>query len=1206
MLSKKLSRTTHPVLDLYTARPLANEEPAPEGVNTGSQTPKDEIQTAAAPQEAHGFDENHQEGAPSKGAQSHDDPTPKNTDDGESTSSAPDQNQPIVLPSQMPSSPNSSLFSSSEKAAEQQALGGADGFGALPNTQDHEKPSGPGTIPGFDPAEAPTHSIGGNNLQDLMDYFGNVKWGGAAFDIWSGVEITVVTYKFAEQVSQLRGWMQDDIAYTNDFGQKLFNFSAFGNAQITGAEEALNRWEEVSNIRFLEVDADHKADITFFGFDFQIIGVPASGQSSGVDESDGAYVKLGIAPDFWNAIGPGEFGTFTLIHEIGHAIGLPHPGDYDLSDEEQPTYWDDAEYIQDTLMYTVMSYFQEEFTGGEWGPDDNLHGNYANLATIQTHDMYVIQQKYGINWDTFFGDTTYGYNSNTNTDAYDFTVNSPPVIAIWDGGGYDTLDLSGDGSGVFLDLRPGAFSSTHGLTHNISITYEPDETKAGHNAVIEAAVGGAGDDYIIGNTADNLLRGRQGDDRLEGRLGNDNLRGGLGNDRLIGGEGNDDLEGGAGADELDGGNGNDDLHGGNGGDILGGGDGDDDLFGNNGDDLLLGGDGDDFLVGGQGDDTLNGGAGTDDLNGGDGFDTADYSYASSDLEIDLAAVLEDLDENQIWGWATRDHVTYEGVFNIEHVMSGAGDDVIYGSSLRNILEGGNGDDRLYGRDGRDNLEGGNGDDRLFGGRDRDTLNGGNGNDLLRGGQGLDTLLGGKGTDTADYLYSNANWTISLTFGTATNGGSDTDVLSGIENVRLGAGHDTVRGNGTSNLLDGGGGSDSLTGLAGNDILLGDTGNDVLNGGTGNDILAGGAGIDTADYSDEFQGVRVDLSITSQQDTVGAGLDTLTGIEDLIGSQHNDWLFGDDKRNVIEGGFGDDNLFGRGGDDLIWGREGNDILLGGLGDDILVGGDGIDTASYLFAVGGVRVDLSIAGSQNTLSDGLDALASIENISGSLHHDILFGDEHRNRLEGLDGNDLLSGMAGDDVLFGGAGNDTLAGGAGNDVLEGGSGIDWAIYTSAVVVNLNQETQNTYGAGIDTLRDIENLSGSIHGDALGGDDGQNEINGNGGNDWLFGRAGNDTLRGGAGDDFIAGNRGSDNLFGGAGVDTFIFDDDWGNDTIHDFVVGQDILDFGLVSGVENLNDFHISESAGSAVIGFGFANSVTLIGISVSELNTSDWVL
>ena len=111
----------------------------------------------------------------------------------------------------------------------------------------------------------------------------------------------------------------------------------------------------------------------------------------------------------------------------------------------------------------------------------------------------------------------------------------------------------------------------------------------------------------------------------------------------------------------------------------------------------------------------------------------------------------------------------------------------------------------------------------------------------------------------------------------------------------------------------------LIGGAGNNTLIGGVGNDTLIGGAGNDTLDGGAGSDTASYADATAGVTVSLAMTTAQNTVGAGTDTLTNIENLTGSNLNDTLTGNAGANILNGGTG------------------NDTLNGGAGNDTLIGG-----------------------------------------------------------------------------------------------------------------------------------------------------------------------------------------------------------------------------------------------------------------------------
>lgn len=269
--------------------------------------------------------------------------------------------------------------------------------------------------------------------------------------------------------------------------------------------------------------------------------------------------------------------------------------------------------------------------------------------------------------------------------------------------------------------------------------------------------------------------------------------------------------------------------------------------------------------------------------------------------------------------------------------------------------------------------------------------------------------------------------------------------------------------------------------------------------------------------------------------------------DLQGTQNADTLTGGADSDTIYGFGGNDTLKGLAGDDVLAGHDGNDVLQGGAGDDYLLGGagndtidggDGNDWAAYEDATAGVKVDLNITGSQNTVGGGTDKLISIENVYGSAFNDTLTGNAADNMLVGDAGNDTISGGKGNDTLWGDAGNDVLdggdgddyiVGGAGDDIIKGGAGVDWSSYenaTAGVTVDLSKTTaQDTGGAGKDTISGVELLYGSKFDDVLTGDAKDN---------YLWGSDGNDKLYGGAGDDHLSGGTGNNIISGGDGFDT------------------------------------------------------------------------
>ena len=200
---------------------------------------------------------------------------------------------------------------------------------------------------------------------------------------------------------------------------------------------------------------------------------------------------------------------------------------------------------------------------------------------------------------------------------------------------------------------------------------------------------------------------------------------------------------------------------------------------------------------------------------------------------------------------------------------------------------------------------------------------------------------GANAGTLTTVYDNGDrCTITVTFNAPDAGAADFSCNNGTVTDSLSWRLADTPGDAT---LNGTAGNDSLTGTAGADTLNGREGNDNLYGGAGADALNGGPGSDYAYYLDSPSGVVVRLHDAGAARFGHAQGDMLTGIEHLVGSNHNDTLAGDGEDNVLEGRDGHDVLYGgpAGGDDRMDGGNGDDRVFGGKGDDTLIGGAGND-------------------------------------------------------------------------------------------------------------------------------------------------------------------------------------------------------------------------------------------------------------------------
>lgn len=350
-------------------------------------------------------------------------------------------------------------------------------------------------------------------------YIDSLIWGGKAWDSGKGP----VRYLFAnsasfDAASALHG--------TSPYLWEKADALSWTTVEMAAVKAALVVYAKVCTLTFAPAASTADADIVWWKTEIWT-------GSAGLHEIPGGKPIWGYfnPSEDWKNLAEGGDGRNTILHEIGHGVGLAHP--HDGGWEDDATLFPGVSDAHDTGrnglnqgVWTVMSYN----SGWNRRDHDVTYGAQAGLGAL---DIAALQALYGPNPNTAKGGTVYSLP----------THNGPGTgwSCIWDAGGTDTISAVRSRGDVTIDLRAatartqdvhagGYISSQSGVAGGFTIA---------KGVIIENAAGGAGDDRIWGNSANNILRGHGGDDVLHGLGGDDVLQGRLGKDLLFGGQGRD-------------------------------------------------------------------------------------------------------------------------------------------------------------------------------------------------------------------------------------------------------------------------------------------------------------------------------------------------------------------------------------------------------------------------------------------------------------------------------------------------------------------------------------------------------------------------------------------------------------------------------------------------------------------------------------------